>query len=433
MYFMKNALLAVLVISPLFGILSTMVVHSRMSFFSDALGHSAFTGMAIGALCGFSEPTWAAVLFSLVFALLFNFVRRRTRLASDTVIGVFSSTAVALGIFISTLGSRSFTKFNSLLIGDILSVEPGKIGLLALILLLVLVLGVFMALNSRQFLTTANFKTIGNYMANDMIIGAFLTISLIAGNTDFSVGSNMGCSAFVCGLLLNAGLPVWVCILVGLCVGVAIGALNAFCIVQLKVVPMIATMGTWMAFKGAGLMIINSSTLSNFPASFKAIVQDWNLFGVSTLIVVMLIVAVVAALLLKYVSFFHQAYFIGSNPESARLSGINVTKFVYVLYMIIGFFAALAGILATSRYGSAPASLGQGVEFRVISALLIGGVSLSGGEGSILGTFLGILLMALISNALTLFAIDSNLQNVLIGSIMVVSVAIDEANRRRQK
>ena len=304
---------------------------------------------------------------------------------------------------------------------------------MALILLLVLVLGVFMALNSRQFLTTANFKTIGNYMANDMIIGAFLTISLIACNTDFSVGSNMGCSAFVCGLLLNAGLPVWVCILVGLCVGVAIGALNAFCIVQLKVVPMIATMGTWMAFKGAGLMIINSSTLSNFPASFKAIVQDWNLFGVSTLIVVMLIVAVVAALLLKYVSFFHQAYFIGSNPESARLSGINVTKFVYVLYMIIGFFAALAGILATSRYGSAPASLGQGVEFRVISALLIGGVSLSGGEGSILGTFLGILLMALISNALTLFAIDSNLQNVLIGSIMVISVAIDEANRRRQK
>ena len=129
MYFMKNALLAVLVISPLFGILSTMVVHSRMSFFSDALGHSAFTGMAIGALCGFA--------FAVVFAVLFNVVRRRTAMASDTVIGVFSSTAVALGIFISTLGSRSFTKFNSLLIGDILSVEPSKIGVLALILLLV--------------------------------------------------------------------------------------------------------------------------------------------------------------------------------------------------------------------------------------------------------------------------------------------------------
>ena len=140
MYFMKHALLAVLVISPLFGILSTMVVHSKMSFFSDALGHSAFTGMAIGALCGFNEPTWAAVIFALVFALLFNLVRRRSALASDTVIGVFSSSAVALGIFLSTLGGRSFTKFNNLLIGDILSVEPGKIGLLAVILVLVVAL-----------------------------------------------------------------------------------------------------------------------------------------------------------------------------------------------------------------------------------------------------------------------------------------------------
>lgn len=140
MYFMKHALLAVLVISPLFGILSTMVVHSRMSFFSDALGHSAFTGMAIGALCGFGEPTWAAVVFAVIFAVLFNLVRRRSSLASDTVIGVFSSSAVALGIFISTLGGRSFTKFNNLLIGDILSVEPAKVGILALILLLVVLL-----------------------------------------------------------------------------------------------------------------------------------------------------------------------------------------------------------------------------------------------------------------------------------------------------
>ena len=140
MYFMKHALLAVLVISPLFGLLSTMVVHSRMSFFSDALGHSAFTGMAIGAICGLNQPTWAAVLFAVVFALLFNLVRRRSALASDTVIGVFSSTAVALGIFLSTLNGRSFTRFNSLLIGDVLSVEPAMIGVLALILLAVVIL-----------------------------------------------------------------------------------------------------------------------------------------------------------------------------------------------------------------------------------------------------------------------------------------------------
>ena len=140
MLFMKHALLAVLIISPLFGLLSTMVVHSKMSFFSDALGHSAFTGMAIGALCGFNEPTWAAVVFAILFAVLFNLVRRRSALASDTVIGVFSSTAVALGIFLSTLNGRSFTKFNSLLIGDVLSVEPAMVGVLALILVLVVLL-----------------------------------------------------------------------------------------------------------------------------------------------------------------------------------------------------------------------------------------------------------------------------------------------------
>ena len=140
MLFMKNALLAVLVVTPLFGLLSTMVVESRMAFFSDALGHSAFTGMAIGAICGLDRPTWAAVIFAVIFALLFNLVRRRSALASDTVIGVFSSTAVALGIFLSTLNGRSFTRFNSLLIGDVLSVEPAMIGVLALILLAVVIL-----------------------------------------------------------------------------------------------------------------------------------------------------------------------------------------------------------------------------------------------------------------------------------------------------
>ena len=138
--FMRNALLAVLVISPLFGLLSTMVVTSRMSFFSDALGHSAFTGIAIGTLCGLADPLWMAVLLAAAFALLFTYVRRKSNMASDTVIGVFSSTAVALGIFIATFGGGSFTQYNSLLIGDILSVEPSKIALLAVILLVVAVL-----------------------------------------------------------------------------------------------------------------------------------------------------------------------------------------------------------------------------------------------------------------------------------------------------
>ena len=140
--FMKNAFLALLIMAPLFGILSTMVVTGRMSFFSDALGHSAFTGIAIGCICGLAAPIWAAVLFAIVFSLLFSFVRSRSSQAADTLIGVFSSTAVALGIFIATLGGGSFTKYNKYLIGDILSITPGQIGILALTLVAVLVMWV---------------------------------------------------------------------------------------------------------------------------------------------------------------------------------------------------------------------------------------------------------------------------------------------------
>ncbi len=136
--FMKNALLALLLMAPLFGLLSTMIVTGRMSFFSDALGHSAFTGIAIGAICGLTAPTWAAVLFSVAFALLFSFVRSRSNQAADTLIGVFSSTAVALGIFAATINGGSFTKYNTYLIGDILSVTPQEIAMLAVVLAAVL-------------------------------------------------------------------------------------------------------------------------------------------------------------------------------------------------------------------------------------------------------------------------------------------------------
>ena len=143
--FMKNALLAILLMAPLFGLMSTMIVTGRMSFFSDALGHSAFTGIAIGCICGIAAPIWVAVIFSVVFALLFSYVRSRSNQAADTLIGVFSSAAVALGIFIATMGGGSFTKYNKYLIGDILSISPSEIGLLALTLVAVVIFWVVYA------------------------------------------------------------------------------------------------------------------------------------------------------------------------------------------------------------------------------------------------------------------------------------------------
>ena len=151
-HFMQNALMAVLLMAPLFGLLSTMIVTGRMSFFSDALGHSAFTGIAIGAICGAAAPMAVAVFFSIGFALLFSWVRSRSNHTADTLIGVFSSTAVALGIFIATLGGGSFTKYNKYLIGDILSVTPVELGMLALVLLAVLV---FWVIASNRLTLTA--------------------------------------------------------------------------------------------------------------------------------------------------------------------------------------------------------------------------------------------------------------------------------------
>ena len=150
--FMKNALLALLLMAPLFGLLSTMIVTGRMSFFSDALGHSAFTGIALGCIFGMTMPIYAAVIFSVLFALLFSFVRSRSNQAADTLIGVFSSSAVALGIFVATLGGGSFTKYNKYLIGDILSVTPAEIGLLAAVLFIVLI---FWVLSVNRLTLTA--------------------------------------------------------------------------------------------------------------------------------------------------------------------------------------------------------------------------------------------------------------------------------------
>ena len=237
--FMKNAMLALLLMAPLFGLMSTMSVTGRMSFFSDALAHSAFTGIAIGALCGLTMPTLAAVLFSIGFALLFSYVRSRSNQAADTLIGVFSSSAVALGIFVATLGGGSFTKYNKYLIGDILSVTATEIGLLAVVLLGVLFFwtfcvnrltltaihpqlassrGIPVGLSQTVFITaiavvvTLSISSVGLLILNSLLVlpgasarnisrnlkqyHAFSVLfALIAGGSGLTVSYYLGCSA----------------------------------------------------------------------------------------------------------------------------------------------------------------------------------------------------------------------------------------------
>lgn len=182
--FMQNAILAVLVIAPLFGLMSTMVVSGKMSFFSDALGHSAFTGIAIGSICGFGAPTLFAASFAVAFSLLFSFVRHKSSQTADTLIGVFSSTSVALGIFIATLGGSSFTKYNKYLIGDILSVTPAEIGLLAIVLVCVLVFWVLysnrliLASVHPQLASSRGFSTFFVQTAFTTVVAVVVTLAI---------------------------------------------------------------------------------------------------------------------------------------------------------------------------------------------------------------------------------------------------------------
>ena len=181
--FMKHALLAILLMAPLFGLLSAMIVTGRMSFFSDALGHSAFTGIAIGAICGIASPTWVSVVFAVIFALVFSFVRSRSNHAADTLIGVFSSTAVALGVFVATLDGGSFTKYNKYLIGDVLSVTPGQIGTLALVLLATVIFWVICANRltlSMVYPQLASSRGISNNRVQGLFTAAIAVIVTLA-------------------------------------------------------------------------------------------------------------------------------------------------------------------------------------------------------------------------------------------------------------
>ncbi|HOV25234.1 MAG TPA: metal ABC transporter permease [Pseudobacteroides sp.] len=182
--FMKNALLAIILISPVFGILGTMVVNNRMAFFSDALGHGAFTGVAIGSIMGLVQPLWSAVIFSVVFSIGIAVIKYRSRMASDTVIGVFSSTAVALGIFIQTSGGKSFGKAMTYLIGDILSILPSEILLAFLLLIFITVL--WIVIFNKLMVVSVNpslagsrgIHTFWNELIFSMVIAVVVTVSM---------------------------------------------------------------------------------------------------------------------------------------------------------------------------------------------------------------------------------------------------------------
>jgi ribose transport system permease protein len=299
-------------------------------------------------------------------------------------------------------------------------------------LFLVLVIAsVFMASMSPVFFTWANAEAILLALSVDAIIAVGMVVLLISGGLDLSIGSTLGLTGVVTGLLLNYGQPTWVAILLGLATAMVVGLGNGLLVARLKINPFITTLGMQMMIRGLLLVLARGKAVLNLPESFTIIGQG-RLFSVQYPIYVMLVLVILGEILVRNTRFFRQSYYIGGNEKAARLSGINVDLVKIFNYCLVAVLAGVAGLLITARFGSSSVTVGGGLELRVITATIIGGASLNGGDGSVLGAFLGAMFMAVLANSLNLLGVDVYWQNLITGLILIVAVVIDVLNEKRK-
>ncbi len=298
-------------------------------------------------------------------------------------------------------------------------------------LLVLVVFGIVMSILSPVFMNQGNIEAILLGLSLDGIIAIGMAIVLISGGFDLSVGSTLAFTGVVTGLALTAGIPSPVSIAVGLLAALGVGLGNGLLIAKMKINPFIATLGMQIIIRGLLLVIAHGRAVLNLPSSFTVIGQG-RLFHIQYPIFVMLALVIVGDLMLRNSRFLRQNYFIGGNRRAAWLSGINVDLVIIVDYCIVALLAGIAGLLITARLGSSSLTVGTGTELRVITAAILGGASLSGGEGSVLGAFLGALFMGVLANALNLLGVDVYWQNLVTGLILIIAVVVDVVNERRK-
>ncbi|MBC7959436.1 MAG: ABC transporter permease [Vallitaleaceae bacterium] len=297
-----------------------------------------------------------------------------------------------------------------------------------------IVAGIFiiMSFASPYFLNTANLLALLLGVSIEVIIAVGMTSLMVSGGFDMSVGSVVGFVGASVALLISSGVPFLVAIVIGLGIGAAIGLFNGFIIAKVGINPFVTTLASLSLFRGLTLILTKGQNITGLSDLFKTIGQN-KLLGIQMPILYAVILVIVGDLLLRKSRFFRQNYYIGGNEKSARLSGINVDKIKIINYMIVGILGAFAGIVMTSRLGAASVTAGTGLELRVITAVIIGGASLQGGEGTVIGAFFGALLMSLLTNALTLLGVDVYWQTFVIGATLLVAVLIDQLSKRRKE
>ena len=296
------------------------------------------------------------------------------------------------------------------------------------IFLIVLAVFVGMSFASSVFLTTSNILSVLLSLSIESVMAVGMVVCMVGGGFDMSVGSVLGFTGIIVAELMTSGIPVIPSVAIALLGGVLIGLWNGFIIAKLKINPFVTTLSSLSIFRGLSDVITSGRNISGLPDAFQAIGQ-LRPFGVQLPIVYAVILLIVGEIVLRNSRFFRQYYYIGGNERAARLSGINVDRMTIFAYVLTAFLAAFAGIIFTARMGSASCQAGTGWELRVITAVILGGASLKGGAGTVLGTFLGVLLMALITNALTLLGVDIYWQQFVVGVVLISAVVIDTLGR----
>jgi inositol transport system permease protein len=300
---------------------------------------------------------------------------------------------------------------------------------------------------SPAFLTPLNLFNVMRQISIEGLIAIGMTFVILTAGIDLSVGSLLACAGLVAAMVAKgstassfslSGEAVWgygwfAAMMAAVFVGLAGGALQGLAITKLKVPPFVVTLGGLSAWRGAALMISSSGPISGFDADYRWWGQG-RIGQVPVPVIIFIIFAILAHVVLRYTRYGRTVYAVGGNREAARLSGVNVQQVLLSVYVIVGFFAGLAGFVLSARLNSSEAVAGIGYELTAIASVVIGGTSLFGGVGTIFGTVIGSVLIGVLINGLVLMNVNSYVQQITIGLIVVLVVAFDQfAKARRLK
>jgi ribose transport system permease protein len=297
------------------------------------------------------------------------------------------------------------------------------------LLLMLLLIVIYFASVSPFFLTASNALTIGASAAALGVMAVTQTFLIISGGIDVSVGSVVALSGVVMGILITAGWSFWFAAAAAVLAGVVVGVVNAILVVGLKINPFIATLGTMSLFSGLAFTLTSGETRV-IDDSVLTFIGLESILGMPTPLVVFLVVFIIALIVERFTSWGRTIYAIGGNPEAARLSGLHVRSTQTILYILSSASAGVAGILIAAQLASASPQVGATYLLSVITAVILGGASLSGGRGTLIGTLVAVAILGVLANGFALLGWSSNAQTMALGVALIFAVLLDQTTRK---